>query len=41
LIAADPGVSFGCTVMKPTRLVSLSGVKARLAALLIRARRVR
>ena len=41
LIAAETGVSFGSTVMKPTRLVSLSGENARLAALLMRLIRVR
>ena len=41
LIAASVGLSFGLTVMKPTRKLSVSGVNARLAALLISRMRVR
>ena len=41
LIAASVGLSLGFTVMKPTRKLSVSGVKARLAALLMSRMRVR
>ena len=41
LIVVSVGRSFGFMVMKPTRKLSVSGVNARLAALLIRLIRVR
>ena len=41
LIDELDGVSFGLIVMKPTRKLSVSGVNARLAALLVRLMRVR